>query len=149
MPVRQLHRFASLCGFHRLFVVHVYNPLVPWRVGTPYRLRIDRRHCNLAKCQSRRKIYVCDCVCYGVDGAGSDQIAVSYRRGFYMSDNDLRMRDICTRFSVARWTVYRWIRELGFPAGDMIRGVKGRRWKLADVEAWRTANLLPLNGGKP
>jgi len=60
-----------------------------------------------------------------------------------MSGDQLRMGDLTARFHVTRWTVHRWIRELGFPPGAACVGSKGKVWEAADVEAWKTANILP------
>ena len=66
-----------------------------------------------------------------------------------MGEASLRMRDVCARFGVQRWTIHRWIRELNFPAGKQLVGVKGARWTAEELDQWEAANTLPLGGDRP
>lgn len=47
----------------------------------------------------------------------------------YLTDRELR-----TRYSVHRATIWRWIKTRGFPESVKLGGCT--RWRLADVEAW-------------
>lgn len=60
-----------------------------------------------------------------------------------MTDQKLRMGDLTARFGVTRWTVHRWIRELGFPPGVSYPSSKGKEWEPAEIDAWARSNLLP------
>lgn len=50
---------------------------------------------------------------------------------------------LAARYEVARATVWRWVREGKFPAPVKI-GSNCTRWRLADVEAWESAQELAI-----
>lgn len=52
----------------------------------------------------------------------------------------LTMSQLCERFGVTRWTIHRWIRDLGFPPSKRI-GRRGGRWLKETVDAWEAGRV--------
>jgi predicted DNA-binding transcriptional regulator AlpA len=63
-----------------------------------------------------------------------------------MNDKLLRFDDLKERGIVKnRVTLYRWIRDEGFPPG-MLLGQNTRAWREADIEAWLDSRAVKKGG---